>query len=145
MASHEVGENSPLGGLAGDAACDRRWPSDGAAPGRFRRRLIFAGACTEARNTLDAAWREYVRSQRLSAGSLRRSRRAAAAVLPMAETVDLCPVNVDGRVVYAAAPGSPLSLPGSGSPFWCCWPWSRRCWARKTALDSVDSQLTYSK
>jgi uncharacterized protein YozE (UPF0346 family) len=74
------GEDTPLGDLADDAASDRKWPSEATTLDRFQARLAFAGACTEARNALDAAWREYERSQRLSAQSPRRSRRAVATV-----------------------------------------------------------------
>jgi hypothetical protein len=56
------GEDSPIGDLADDAACDRRWLSEGATLDRFQRRLIFAGACTETRKTLDAAWQKYRRA-----------------------------------------------------------------------------------
>jgi uncharacterized protein YozE (UPF0346 family) len=73
------GEDSPLGDLASDAASDRKWPVNGTTLDEFQRRLAVSGACPEARNTLDAAWREYERSQGLSARSLRRSRREVAA------------------------------------------------------------------
>ena len=73
------GKDSRLGDLADDAACVRPWPSQATTLDRFQARLACAGTCTEARNTLEAAWREYERSQRLSARSLRRSRRAVAA------------------------------------------------------------------
>ena len=76
------GKDSPLGDLADDAASDRQWPSEATTLERFRLRLACAGACSEARDTLDAAWRAYERSQGAPARDLKAVRRrdAAAAV-----------------------------------------------------------------
>jgi hypothetical protein len=80
--STKRGEDTPLGDLANDAASDRKWPSEATTRERFQVRLAFEGACTEARDTLDAAWRAYERSQGAPARDLKAVRRrdAAAAV-----------------------------------------------------------------